>query len=154
MAVPPARSAGAANLFGAPAMLKFIAPERGTDRHGSGAWQARRGKRRHRGIDYAAPPGAQCLAVEAGTVTKLGYAYRDDLSYRYVEVTDALGYRARYFFVHPIVRVGAHVMPDDPLGTVQSLDRRYPGITEHVHFEVWNPDGERIHPETYMGKRS
>lgn len=134
-------------------MLKFIAPERGVDRHGSGAWGASRGSRRHSGVDYAAPPGATCLALEAGTVTKLGHPYRDQLAYRYVEVTDDLGFRARYFYVEPCVELGQHVMHDDPLGTVQRLGPRYPQITEHVHFEVFDPEGRKIDPRTYLDKQ-
>lgn len=134
-------------------MLKFIAPERGVDRHGSGAWRASRGDRLHGGIDYAAPPGSKCLALEGGTVTKLGYCYSDDPAYRYVEVTDDFGYRARYFYVKPEVEVGQRIWPDDVLGSVQRLGPRYPQITEHVHFEVFDPDDHRIDPRTYLDQK-
>ena len=131
-------------------MLKVITPQRTHDRYGSGHFGASRGRRRHEGIDFAALPGSTVLAAHPGTVTKIGYPYRDDLSFRYVEITDDLGFAARYFYVEPEVTKGQYVMPDDPIGSVQSLNDRHPGITEHIHFEVRDPDGMRINPSDYL----
>ena len=123
---------------------------RGTDRWGSGAFGASRGSRTHNGLDYAACPGDLCLPVKPGTVTKVGYPYSDNLSFRYVEVTDEDSYRARYFYIDPAVGLGEEVGTDTPLGTVQSLNKRYEGITDHVHLEVIAPVGNFIDPEEYI----
>lgn len=120
-------------------------PLRGHDRHGGGEFGASRGGRSHGGIDLVVPAGEEILSPVTGEVTKLGYTYGDDLSYRYVEVT-AEGYRYRLFYVAPTVRVGDKVEYGDPVGTAQNIKRRYPGITPHIHFEVRNAEGSYIDP--------
>lgn len=132
-------------------MIHLIAPERGQDEHGSGAWDAPRGGRRHKAIDYAAAPGSQVLARHAGRVTKLGYPYGSDLSIRYVEITDHEGYQLRYFYVEPAdgARVGDRVEVGDLIGTVQSLQHMYPKITDHVHLEILDQAGEPVNPEDW-----
>lgn len=127
------------------------ADPRGTDKWGSGAFGASRGKHKHEGIDYRADPGDLCLPMKPGVVTKVGYPYANDFSFRYVEVEDFEGYKARYFYVDPVVKEGDHVSLLSPLGVVQSLNGRYPGIKDHVHVEVISPDNRVINPESYYG---
>jgi len=62
--------------------LKLTAPIRGLDSYGSGAFHAPRGSRIHQGIDLLAAVGSKVHAILDGTVTKLGYPYADDLSFR------------------------------------------------------------------------
>lgn len=132
-----------------PPVSPVVAEPRGTDRWGQGHFGAPRGDRKHEGVDYALPIGATVLALTAGRVTRTGYAYGDDMSYRYVEMTDRHQHRLRYFYVDPTVKVNDNVLPGDPLGRVQDLTRRYAGITPHVHFEVYEPGGDRIDPAEY-----
>lgn len=128
-------------------MIKLTTPERGIDDFGSGAFGASRGSRTHNGIDYCAQPNSLVYPVSAGTVTKLGYPYSDNLNFRYVQVTDDNGYDWRYFYVKPTVDVGDIVTRDDVIGWVQNLDVRYKGITPHIHLEVKNPDGTFVNPK-------
>ena len=125
-------------------------PKRGTDPMGDGAFGARRGGRTHRGIDYACPPGFEILANESGTVTKLGYPYADDLSYRYVQVTDDLGDAHRYFYVEPVVELHAYVNEGDVIGISQDICARNGygerGMKNHIHYEI-RRNGEFIDPE-------
>jgi len=121
------------------------------DPHGAGHFGASRGSRTHNGIDYACWPGSAVLSVECGTVTKLGYPYGDDLGFRYVEVTDDEGCRARYFYVEPAVEQGHEIHTGDILGYSQKLGDRYPGITEHVHVELIHPEYGFIDPSEYAG---
>ena len=116
------------------------------DAAGSGHFGAPRGDRKHRGIDYAVPVGAVILAPVAGTVTKLGYCYADDLQWRYVEVTDGDGSRHRAFYVDPCVETGMEVTEYDPIGVAQDITRRYPGsgMIAHVHYEVIAPNGDYV----------
>jgi len=131
-------------------MIKATLPLRGTDPMGAGHYGAPRGSRTHRGIDYAAEPGTGIHPVKAGVVSKLGYTYSDDLSYRYVEVTDERGYRHRYFYVEPECDVGDLVYSGDTIGTVQDLldrrDWRERGMKNHIHYEVIDPSGQYINP--------
>lgn len=122
---------------------------RTVDNWGSGAFGAPRGSRRHKGIDFAAPPGTVIHATVNGTVTKLGYPYGDDLSFRYVEVTSATNLRHRFFYVEPLATLGQYVRVGDDIGTVQDTTVRYEGITNHVHYEILKPGGDPINPDEH-----
>lgn len=115
------------------------------DKWGCGHYGASRGDRTHNGIDIVCVPGDPAFCLNRGIVTKVGYPYSDDLSFRYVEITDS-GYRWRYFYVEPIVNKGDEVEAYTQIGAHQPLGTRYPGITEHVHLEVIAPDGNYIDP--------
>lgn len=133
-------------------MIKTTPPQRGEDNHGSGAYQAPRSYGKHNGIDYAVLPASLVLANTAGLVTKLGYMYADDLSYRYVRMKTLLGYTVTYGYVEPAVDLGARVTKDTVLGEVQDIAKRYEGITQHIHVSVKDPQGKYINPEVYFGE--
>lgn len=115
------------------------------DQHGSGEFGASRGSRRHNGVDLACMAGTLVGSPVDGMVSKLGYPYGDDLSFRYVEV-EAQGYAFRVFYIDPLVSVGRQVQRGDILGACQSLMQRYPGITDHVHLEVKDEHGDYVDP--------
>lgn len=123
------------------------AAPRGHDGFGDGFFGARRdgGSRAHEGVDYVASAGQAVRAPMSGYVTKIGYAYAGDTELKFVEITNpALGYAARAFYVSPGVEVGASVRLGEPIGTVESLQGHYPGITNHVHLEILAPGGDRV----------
>lgn len=113
---------------------------RGEDAYGAGFFGASRaaGARRHRGADYISEPGEIVRAPITGVVERIGFAYRGDERYRYVELADAAtGRDVRVLYVGPIVELGATVEAGAPIGRAQDLGARYPrGITNHVHVEV------------------
>lgn len=122
-------------------MLTARLHHRGSDDWGSGEYGASRGSRRHTGIDYACLPGAQIVAPVSGEVTKLGYPYGDDLSYRYVQITDASGRDHRLFYVEPGVDKGDVVIGGRTvIGIAQDVAARYNEpkrrMLNHVHYEV------------------
>jgi murein DD-endopeptidase MepM/ murein hydrolase activator NlpD len=130
-------------------MLKVIAPERGTDAGGSGHYGASRGTRRHNGQDFNVAPGSTVLSPVDGFITKLGYPYGDDLTYRYVQVQDDQGNRHRFFYVEPVVEIQDYIQVGEVLGTAQNVARRYPvpkGMAPHVHYEIIDKDGIYINP--------
>ena len=129
--------------------MKGILPIRGQDAHGSGEWGASRGKRTHKGIDFAAMPNTKITAIKAGIVTKIGYAYSDDLSWRYVQIEDSEGLEWRYFYIHPMVNIADKIEEGDVIGEVQDLTTRYKGITPHCHLGV-KRNGIKINPELVM----
>lgn len=133
-------------------MIKFTSEIRGQDVHGSGVWQAPRSYGKHRGVDLSILPESTVLSGTVGIITKLGYMYNDDLSYRYVEVTTPLGYRIQYCYVEPLVDLGQTVSVDTAIGRVQDIGRRYKGITPHIHLGVKSPSGDYINPEIYFGE--
>lgn len=135
-------------------MITVIPSERNDDQ-GLGHFGAPRGSRTHRGIDLAVAPSSTILCPVDGLVTKLGYPYGDDLSWRYVEVrqdkctpvmsADVDGtcpdcglahYRHRFFYVTPSVVPGSVVTKGMKIGYLQDISIRYPGMTPHVHYEV------------------
>jgi len=125
-------------------------PRRQSDAWGSGAFGASRGSRTHRGTDFACYPGTLIYPIKPGRVSKLGYTYSDDLSFRYVEITDSRGFRCRYFYIEPEVVEDQSVGLYTVLGATQKLGDRYPDITEHTHIEVYRPNGGLLDPDKYM----
>lgn len=126
------------------------APERGCDKWGCGHYGAPRGDRTHNGIDLACCAGSEVLAISSGIVTKHGIVYSDPEKshYRYVQVSsDGLDYR--YFYVEPSVAVGRKVRQGEKIGVVQDLNLIYPGITNHVHFEIKQED-EYLDPTNFI----
>jgi murein DD-endopeptidase MepM/ murein hydrolase activator NlpD len=126
---------------------------RGTDCHGSGAYLASRGTRKHNGVDIVMHANESVVAYEAGEVTYLGWPYNpsDDKKgkYRLVEITSN-GYRLRYFYVGLLVEVDDDIERGQTLGWSQDLDSVYPGITQHVHCEIKDPSGHYIDPVAYL----
>ncbi|MBI1186989.1 MAG: peptidoglycan DD-metalloendopeptidase family protein [Alphaproteobacteria bacterium] len=120
---------------------------RGEDAYGFGHFGASRdrGRRAHKGVDYMAAPGHTVLAPVSGTITRIGDAYRSRSGFHFVEVRDEThGMLVRVYYVAPTVNVGDAITAGDEIGTAQDLSRRYRGITNHVHVELYSPEGRRI----------
>lgn len=136
-------------------MLYALAPiqlhVRESDPFGKGHFGAPRGSRTHNGIDFVCAQGAYLLSPVAGKVTKLGFPYADDHSFRYVQVTSADGLRHRLFYCLPTVSVGDVIDRGDPLGRVQNIAGRYntadKRMVNHVHYEVMRDDGSYVDPD-------
>lgn len=73
---------------------------RGNDPTGHGYYGAKRGNRKHKGVDYVAKPKDEVFSPIDGIVTKLGYPYYGNLNFRYVEITNDT-YRVRLMYVFP-----------------------------------------------------
>jgi murein DD-endopeptidase MepM/ murein hydrolase activator NlpD len=115
---------------------------RDVDAFGSGHFGASRdaGKREHEGVDYVIAPGAVVHSPISGEVARLGYAYRGEGGYRVVEIVNSeTKVKARVLYVAPSVEIGDVVVAGQEIGTAQDLNARYPGITNHVHVELRDP---------------
>ena len=112
-------------------------PLRGADPHGSGAFAAPRGGKRHKGTDYAFTPGSNVLSPVDGTVTRIGWAYSNS-EYRLIEIISHGGALLwRFLYVDPIVKAGDKIIMDQTIGTAQQISKRYgSGMIDHVHVEV------------------
>lgn len=115
------------------------------DAQGCGHFGASRGTRKHNGVDLDCEPGTLAGSLVDGIVSKIGYPYGDDLSFRYVEV-ESQGYAFRLFYVDPAVTEGQRVKRGDILGACQALHNRYPGITDHLHLEIKDEHGDFVDP--------
>lgn len=84
-------------------------------------------------------------------MTKIGFPYGDDLTYRYIEITSVAGYRVRHFYVQPASSIsnGVMVKGGDVIGSYQSLNSRFPEIIEHVHIEVYK-NGNVVDPTSII----
>lgn len=82
------------------------------------------------------------MSVVDGVVHKIGYPYAGDHR-RYIAVKTSAGLIVRQLYVEPMkgLIVGSSVKAGNVIGTYQGLGKRYPGITEHVHVDVWKDDG-------------
>ena len=125
-------------------MTLFYPVCRNQDAHGSGHYGDPRGTRLHHGEDMPCRQGAQIVSVCKGVVTKIGWPYdpedpnRGHL--RYIEITTDDGDRVRYMYVRPFggIEPGVKVEAGDRIGMAQGLLDVYPGITDHIHFEVFD----------------
>jgi murein DD-endopeptidase MepM/ murein hydrolase activator NlpD len=129
----------------------YYNPTHGAVRHedtfGSGHFGASRdgGKRKHEGVDYVIAPGAAVHAPISGEVARLGFAYGGEGGYRVVEIVNSeTKIKARVLYVAPSVQVGDIVVAGQEIGAAQDLNARYPGITNHVHVELRDPQQQLI----------
>lgn len=132
------------------------AAPRGHDAYGDGYFHAPRdgGARTHEGVDYDSTPGQPVTAPISGYVARIGLAYADDQNLKYVEIANpALHLEARVFYVNPSVEEGQSVALGRPIGTAHSLQRRYGGITDHIHLELAER-GRKIDAETVILARA
>jgi len=110
---------------------------RGEDPTGHGYYGAKRGSRKHKGLDLVAAPGDAVLSPIHGVVTKLGYPYANNLAFRYVEITNDT-YRVWLMYVAPEVKVGDRVFEGQRVGEVQDIAGYWdPKMKNHVHYQVW-----------------
>lgn len=116
------------------------------DAYGSGLFGARRsGGRKHRGIDLAAPEGTPVLAAKSGTAW-VGKK-RNGMG-RYVVIEHPDGWKTRYGHLSEIaIRDRQRVRRGEPIGRVgKTGNARYRRMRAHLHFEIWDPDGQPVDP--------
>jgi len=126
-------------------MNLFSMDFRKCDPKGCGHFGASRGSRKHKGVDMACHPGTEVGSPVRGQVTKIGWPYSGHPEIRYVQVV-AGQHQFRMFYVDPTVAVGDYIEMNDVIGTSQALGSLYPGITEHVHFEIKDMAGQYVDP--------
>ena len=118
------------------------------DKWGFGNFHAPRGSRLHNGVDIINVPNEAIVCFEPGHVSKIGYPYADSNKshYRYIQIDTDSSDMHRYFYVESLVQVGDEVEAGSIIGWAQDLSVVYPGITQHLHFEVKLKDGSFIDP--------
>lgn len=138
----------------------YTLEHRGTDPAGSGEYGAPRSKLvdgkkveyTHKGVDYKCQPGSPVLSPVTGVITRLGYPYANDLTWRYIEITEkymATRYRIFYIVPNGALSVGDQVKKDDIIGVAQDITKRYPdsNMTPHIHYEIKDQSGKYQNPE-------
>lgn len=138
-------------------MIHVKLAQRKSDKAGEGHFGASRdrGNRVHYAIDFDCSRGAEVISPIRGKVTKLGYPYEDDLSYRYVQITDKEGRNHRFFYVEPTVEVDDKVDLKTVLGVCQDINARYSKASNHIHYEIKIGPGKNaedyLNPEEVLG---
>lgn len=129
------------------------------DDFGSGKFGASRGPNRtHKGVDYLADKGEVVKSAISGTFTKYGYAYQNDLTQRYIEVTNN-DLRVRIFYVNKLdsLTLNQKVKAGDIIAKVGNISERYNDGTRtmqnHIHVEVFK-DGTRVNPDLFFNENS
>jgi len=115
---------------------------RGCDAYGCGGYDATRtspdgSTYSHHSTDYVSTSGQDVVAVHDGTVS-FGQVYPNDTNLRFVQITSTDGYVVREMYVSPAdgLAPGDRVRAGDVIGQAQSLQGRYPGITDHIHVDI------------------
>ncbi|WP_430331257.1 M23 family metallopeptidase [Rhodococcus sp. ACT016] len=102
----------------------------------------------HGGIDIAAPIGTPVYAAADGVVVDAGPASGFGL---WVRVKHDDGTTTVYGHVNDYqVSVGQHVVAGQQIATVGN---RGQSTGPHLHFEVWNANGAKIDPSTWLEER-
>lgn len=112
---------------------------RGEDPTGHGYYGAKRGTKKHKGLDIVTNPKEVILAPIHGFVTKIGYPYSFALQFRYVEITNDV-YRVRLMYVSPkpSLKKGQRVFAGDVIGNAQDIASYWDeNMLNHIHFEVY-----------------
>lgn len=110
------------------------------DTHGDGYFGASRsGGKVHQGLDYIVRPGENIYSPIHGTITRHAYPYSNDNRYKGIEIKGTgphVGWLIKIFYMVPI-SVGQDVKPGGFIGTAQDIASKYPGITPHIHLELY-----------------
>lgn len=139
--------------FGSPIGL-LIRP---ADKYGSGEYGAPRSRdgapHPHYGLDICTIPGQSIIAPVPVKIVREARPYADGtdhdvLSGVVLETMDQIQIKVLYVLPH-LTLIGQFVPRGRAVAVAQSLQRRYPGITNHAHFEVWIR-GERVDPTRYF----
>ncbi len=112
---------------------------RDSDKWGSGAFDAPRGNRRHRGLDILTHHGQTLYSPVSGTITRYADPYEDDPRYSGCLIQGSgpwSGYDIKVFYLEQVT-LGI-VDQDTHFAIAQDIERKYPGILNHVHLEVWH----------------
>lgn len=137
---------------------RFCLPtQRRRDGYGSGDFGAPRGRRKHHGLDIAIQAGMPVYAPEGGKIARVDapvYSNPAKAHKTLVHILAGNGASHLLMYVKAAqgLRVGDMVEAGHLVGYAQGLQDIYPGITDHIHWEVRTPE-ERIDPIAYMRDR-
>lgn len=123
---------------------------RGNDPTGHGYYGARRGTRKHKGLDLVSVPNELVTSLIDGVITKIGYPYNGNLTFRYVDVTNDI-YRVRIMYIFPSgISVGDRVFAGQEIGKAQDIAGYWnPRMLNHIHVEVYK-NGLLTDPEPLL----
>ena len=114
---------------------------RGEDPTGHGYYGAKRGTKKHQGLDIIATPGEDVFCPIDGVITKFGQVYETEITpkFKYIEITnDTYRVRLMYALQTPEVSINQRVFECDVIGKVQDVAGFWnPKMINHIHMQVW-----------------
>lgn len=109
------------------------------DAAGNGHFGAKRGSRKHQGVDLLVQKGDNVLAPEDGLLKRAAYPYVGDMTYSGFEFIGDSGKKYKVFYLEPKWDlIGERVNDGDIIGTAQAISERYPqsSMKDHIHIEI------------------
>lgn len=124
---------------------------RGNDPTGHGYYGAKRGIKKHKGVDLVAKPNDCVYSPIHGVITRVGQVYSDDINtdFKLIEIMNDV-YRIKLMYVSlEGVKIGQRIFEGDLIGKVQDISGFWdPKMINHIHFEVYKhgllTDGEPL----------
>lgn len=98
-----------------------------------------RGRRRHLAVDLEGEAGQLVTTWMELKPVRESRPYRDDLSFGGWLLEDRAGRLWFVWYLEPIDQGRVWLPEGTPIGLVQTLGGRYPGIRDHVHFMAVDP---------------
>jgi len=119
-------------------------PTQRADEWGSGHFGARRGSKKHDGLDLIVTPGQPIFSMIDGTVEKYEQCYLHDTRWKGVQIANAQ-LRVELWYMDPTntVAVDEFVQAGQMVGVAQDISIKYPptekiphDMTPHLHVRV------------------
>jgi murein DD-endopeptidase MepM/ murein hydrolase activator NlpD len=110
---------------------------RNFDSQGSGAFASRRGHKPHYGEDLIVEPGQEVYAPHDGILKRVVQAYDDTPEFKGVEIVSENFISSILYMDPDAALVGKQVLTGDLIGHAQDISKKYPGITKHIHWQVY-----------------
>lgn len=137
------------------------------DPAGSGEFGAKRGSRKHEGMDYAVQPGQKLVwPYEKSKIIRVGYPYTGDYTFRLIELGPPNGfckmpgfsfyYKVMYATLLDDLCPGDMVSPGQIFAIAQDVRLKYPNLADvmlpHVHVECYDASNRNVplHPESKL----
>ena len=117
------------------------------DNHGQGYYGAKRGDRKHKGIDLVCSPGQVIFSPITGVVIREAKPYAGmEYSGLLIQGTNI---EIKMFYFEPDPRFFGrestqHVQAGQPVGIAQKISDRYTGMTDHIHLQIESIDPELL----------
>jgi murein DD-endopeptidase MepM/ murein hydrolase activator NlpD len=119
-------------------------PIRQNDAWGDGYFGASRGNRPHLGVDYVVNEGEVVYAPCDMDSFNVSYPYSFDANDNYILTgarfntkINGVNFDGRMWYFTPYSHLfGRDISKGTPIGVAQTLQHRYAGITDHLHFQL------------------
>lgn len=125
------------------------------DAKGSGYYLAKRGARKHYGVDFLVSEKENIYAPENGVLKGVRYPNKNDYSYSGFEFLGDSGtvYKV-YYNIPDYDKVGKRVRKGSKIAIAQDISKKYGGeMKPHIHVETYL-NGLNVNPENILKIRN